>query len=140
LEDGEIASIKTGGHTINKFAAPASTNKLAKLYIIKSGIEIVYVGITSQSVRERLRLGFNAKGEKGYHGYKWKNLSQVEMLVWYFPDSALSAVESVEAEIVYLIRLHSGLWPKHQMEIHFHQSAKNEIYLAEAIYRECMRN
>jgi len=139
LKSGEFVSIETDGHIIHKFPQPASNNKLPKLYVIKSGAKIVYVGITSQSLRTRLRSGLHAKGEHGYYGYKWKTLNKVDMLVWYFPGSKLSSVEPVEAEVAYLVRRHTGEWPEYQMEIHFHQSSKTDKELAEAIYSECIK-
>jgi len=140
ISGGEIASIEIAGQIIPKFPSPASKNKRPKLYVIVSGIKIIYVGITSQSLRARLRWGFKAKGEQGYYGYKWKDLSEVEMLVWYFPGSQLSSVEAIEAEMVYLVRLHTDAWPKYQMEIHFHQSSVEDKKLAEAIYSECVKH
>ncbi len=139
LKSGKIASIEADGHIINKFSPPASSNGQLKLYVIKSGAEVIYAGITSQSLRARLRWGFHANGEQGYYGYKWKNLNIVEMLVWYFPGAKLSSIEPVEAELAYLVRHRTGNWPKYQMEIHFHQSSKRDKELAEAIYTECMK-
>jgi hypothetical protein len=61
--------------------------------------EVLYVGITKQDIRRRLRYGFSAKGENGYHGYKWKDLNEVQLLVWAFRDSNNEDVEAIEADI-----------------------------------------
>lgn len=56
----------------NKFSG-LSTSDLPKLYIASIDSKPVYVGITKQSVRNRLRLGWNAKGDSGYYGYAWRH-------------------------------------------------------------------
>ncbi len=74
------------------------TEKINKLYVLRNQNEYLYVGITKQSLRERLRSGFNAKGENGYHGYKWKNLKQFKLFVWAFKeltDKQLSPLRQV---------------------------------------------
>jgi hypothetical protein len=55
-----------------KFSGLA-TNDLPKLYIASIDRKPVYVGLTKQSIRNRLRLGWNAAGEGGYHGYAWRH-------------------------------------------------------------------
>jgi len=62
------------------------------------------------------------------------------MLVWYFPESDLASVESIEAELVYLVRYRHGAWPKYQMEIHFHQSSAHDKEMAAAIFNECIKH
>jgi len=136
LENRRIASIEIGGRKVRGFTQPATKNKLPKLYVVKSGSEVIYVGITSQSIRNRLRYGLEAQGKSGYHGYKWKDLSEVDSLIWCFPKESRDRVEAVEAELVYLFRQHTGKWPKYQMEIHFHDASEDEIKAAEAIFEE----
>ena len=38
----------------------------------------------------------------------------------------MTFIETVEAEVVFLIRQEYGQWPEHQTEIHFHKS--NDIH------------
>ena len=83
-------------------------------------------------------MGFGAKGEHGYYGYKWKDLQEVELLVWNFPGSTQDYVESIEAELVYIIREKTGNWPKYQMEIHFHGATEEERKVAKSILSELM--
>jgi hypothetical protein len=45
-----------------------ATSDVPKLYIASIKNKPVYVGMTKQSIRKRLRLGWSAKGESGYHG------------------------------------------------------------------------
>jgi hypothetical protein len=104
---------------------------------VKRGKEIYYVGITTQDIRKRLRQGFSAQGEHGYHGYKWKDQDAVEILIWSFPDSIQEYVEAIEAELVYFIREITGKWPKYQMEIHFHGASEAERRTAESILSQC---
>jgi len=136
LKNKRIASIELDGHEEKGFKRPATKNNLPKLYVVKSGSEVIYVGITSQSIRNRLGYGLKAQGKGGYHGYKWKDLSEVDILIWYFPKESRDYVEAVEAELVYLFRKCTGKWPKHQMEIHFHDASEDEIKAAEAIFKE----
>ncbi len=116
------------------FRSPLSIKGLPKIYIVKNLSNIIYVGITSQSMKSRLRYGFKAKGKHGYHGYAWKNLKEVNLLVWCFPGREPKEVEGIEAEIVYLIRNRTGQWPEHQTEIHFHKTTEEDRSIAEAIY------
>jgi len=110
---------------------------LPKLYVVKQANEVYYVGITRQDIRIRLRIGFSAKGEHGYHGYKWKELGEADLLVWSFPDMQSEDVEAIEAELVYFIREKFGKWPKYQMEIHFHHGATEaQMQIARSILAE----
>lgn len=54
------------------FSKPV-TDPGPKLYVISSAQKLVYVGITKQSIRARLRSGFNSQGDSGYYGYQWRN-------------------------------------------------------------------
>lgn len=109
----------------NKFSGLA-TSKLPKLYLISSEGKPIYVGITKQSVRNRLRLGWKATGANGYHGYAWRRkLLAADLDLWCHRDPPEQRpcldVETIEAEVVYLIR-QAGQWPLFQTEIHFHAS------------------
>lgn len=109
----------------DKFSGLA-TSGLPKLYIVSVDERPIYVGITRQPVRNRLRLGWSASGENGYHGYAWRHaLSAADLDIWCHrdppeTDSCLD-IETIEAEVVYLIR-QAGQWPRFQTEIHFHPS------------------
>lgn len=136
LKGGNIESVELNGNKVKSFKQPVTKDKIHKLYVVKSESEVIYVGVTSQSIRNRLRDGLNAEGKHGYHGYKWKDLSEVDILIWCFPQESRDCIEAIEAELVYLIRQRIGNWPKHQMEIHFHDASDAEIQVAEAIFNE----
>jgi predicted GIY-YIG superfamily endonuclease len=117
----DFKCIEVNGESTNHFIAPDTRNNIPKLYVVKDNNNIYYVGITSQSIRARLKYGFKAHGENGYWGYKWKNsLEQAEVYVWCFDNEEIDIVEAIEGELVYFIREKTGKWPKNQMEIHFH--------------------
>lgn len=116
------------------FVAPLTHNNLPKIYIVKYLSKAIYVDITSQAMRNRLRYGLEAKGKHGYHGYGWKDLKEVELLVWCFPNKKNKDVEGIEAEIVYLLRHRTGQWPEYQTEIHFHKTTIEDQQIAESIY------
>jgi hypothetical protein len=108
----------------NKFSG-LSTTELPKLYIASIDDKPIYVGMTKQSIRTRLRFGWNAKGKGGYHGYAWRHANSSAVLdVWCHVDAIdrnERDIETVEAEVVYLIRA-AGQWPAFQTEIHFYPS------------------
>jgi hypothetical protein len=109
----------------NNFSGLA-TSDLPKLYVASIENKPVYVGMTKQSMRNRLRLGWRAKGQSGYHGYAWRHgNSSADLDVWCHTDAVNRSerdIETVEAEVVYLIRS-AGQWPEFQTEIHFYPSS-----------------
>jgi hypothetical protein len=120
----------------NKFSGIA-TSRRPKLYIASADEKPFYVGITKQPLRNRLRLGWSAVGEGGYYGYAWRrNLTEANLDVWCHEDAPedqpMRDIETVEAEVVFLIRF-AGQWPLHQTEIHFHPSIDIHREAAEAI-------
>jgi hypothetical protein len=116
-----------------KFSGIA-TSKKPKLYIVSFDEKPIYVGVTKQSIRTRLRLGWNANGDSGYYGYAWRHdLKEADIDVWSHDDApeenpALD-METVEAEVVFLIRS-AGQWPQYQTEIHFHSSTRKHRDIA----------
>jgi hypothetical protein len=100
-----------------------AASDLPKLYIASVADWPIYVGVTKQRIRARLRMGWNADGQHGYHGYVWRNHHTEAVLdIWCHVDPQLANsildIETVEAEVVFLIRL-AGQWPTSQTEIHF---------------------
>lgn len=119
-----------------RFSGIATSSK-PKLYIASVDELPIYVGVTKQSMRKRLRIGWNADGTGGYHGYAWRNkISAAALDIWCHEDAALENdcldMEIVEAEVVFLIRC-AGQWPLHQTEIHFHPSTEIHRQVAQAI-------
>src|SRR5207248_1938012 len=117
----------------------SSTSHRPKLYVVSIAETPIYVGVTKQPVRSRLRLGWNANGRGGYHGYAWRReLSQAFLDVWCHNDphtvNPLIDMETVEAEVVFLIRS-AGQWPQYQTEIHFHQSKPEHRNVAKTILK-----
>lgn len=137
IADSKFKCIEANGERGKGFVYPDISGKLPKLYVVKQGKVIYYVGITSQDIRKRLRYGFSAQGKHGYHGYKWKDLDTAELLVWSFPGKTTD-VEAIEAELVYLIRERTGKWPKYQMEIHFHETFAIVRRVARSIASICL--
>lgn len=118
-----------------KFSGLANT-KLPKLYVVVSGGELIYVGVTKRTIQARFYNGWNANGKNGYHGYAWRHThTEAELYVWSHedaPEGSTLDLETVEAEVVFLIR-NSGQWPRSQTEIHFHPSRKEHRELARRI-------
>jgi len=133
--------ISVNGHPVSHFIIPDTKRGIQKLYVLKNTAEIYYVGITSQPMSSRFWIGYQVNNRTGYHGYKWRSqITQAELLVWCFSGDGRNAVESIEGELVYLIRNRTGNWPRYQMEIHFHPDATNEERrIAELIYNDCFQ-
>lgn len=115
-----------------------ATKKLPKLYVISIDAVPIYVGVTRQSMSSRLRLGFKATGDHGYHGYAWRHDSQAAILdIWCHEDPPVENperdVETLEAEVVFLTR-RAGQWPAGQTEIHFHPSTEEHRRIASDIW------
>ena len=109
-----------------KFSGIATCKK-PKLYIASIDDAPIYVGVTKQPIRNRLRLGWSANGETGYYGYAWRrSLTEANLDIWCHEDAPVENptldIETVEAEVVFLIRS-AGQWPPYQTEIHFHPSS-----------------
>ena len=118
------------------FIKPLTNDRQPKIYIVKSKGEIVYVGYTSQSLSTRLSAGMRAEGKNGYHGYKWKVLNQVELIIFIFDPFVGNEdkdgkhklfVEAIEAELVYKVRCETDNWPQWQNEIHFNNERRKEV-------------
>lgn len=81
---------------------------------------------------------WNAKGEHGYHGYAFRHrLREANLDVWCHEDAKDNStldIETVEAEVVFLIRS-AGQWPLHQTEIHFHPSSLQHREIASQVMR-----
>jgi len=121
----------------DKFSGRA-TSRLPKLYVITADGRPIYVGITRQTMRQRLRLGWTAKGESGYYGYQWRHyFTEAGLDVWYQTDGPAPDpthdLETIEAEVVFLIR-QQGQWPPFQTEIHFHESTPQHRALAQMVW------
>ncbi len=122
-----------------KFSSPSTVQGIAKLYTVTQGKTLIYVGITKQAMSSRLNYGLKAKGKSGYYGYKWKNIrSNLKLNIWAGKSQndfiPFNDMEIIEAEVAYLCRHLSSQWPKHQNEIHFHQSKLSHQRLALEIY------
>ena len=120
------------------FVAPV-TGRAPKLYLVSSGAEPIYVGQTVQSIRARMRLGFAADGRGGYYGYAWRHqYFAVDLQIWLLEDAPeeteLIDLQTIEAELVYLLRHRLGQWPSYQTEIHFYASQPIHRQLAEQVY------
>ena len=141
VTDDNCRCVSVNGRPVSHFIDPDTKRGVQKLYVLKSGAEMYYVGITSQPMSSRLWIGYQVNSRTGYHGYKWRSqITQAELLVWCFTGNDRDAVESVEGELVYLIRNQTGRWPRYQMEIHFHPDATDEEkHIAELIYNDCFQ-
>jgi hypothetical protein len=135
-EHYRLAINSTSYKLAEKFSRRACSH-LPKLYVLSVNGSPIYIGKTVRRMSERLRYGFKADGRNGYHGYAWRHkFSEVQLDIWYHEDASADNaeldIETIEAEVVYLIRC-AGQWPECQTEIHFHPSTKQHRDAAAAI-------
>jgi len=126
---------------VDSFVGPA-TQSCPKIYTVIENNKILYVGMTCQPVRKRLYAAINANGNHGYYGYKFKHLDKLIIDIWIICDSNAfgnsslnkTELETIEAEVAFLVRNIDGNWPRNQNEIHFHESGNYHRKLAKLIF------
>lgn len=129
----------TGPDGDDHFVFPATARKKPKLYVVSVRDRPVYVGVTTQPMTARLRGGMTATGAHGYHGYPWaKRKCRMCLRIWYLEGrrSSLVDLETIEAEVVFLLRKQFGQWPADQTEIHFHRSTRRHRTCAAKVIRD----
>jgi len=116
--------INLESNTIIRTLGKPLTSSIYKIYVLHSikKQEILYIGTTKMSLKSRINGGLKANGNNGYHGYQWKNLNEINISIWVFPNLSKKHIENIEAELAFIVRLETGKWPKHQNEIHFNNS------------------
>jgi hypothetical protein len=133
----ELTLTPTAYKLDRKFGGFVCKKKTPKLYVVAVEGQLVYVGVTRQPMSNRLRYGFKAKGRGGYYGYAWRNKhTQASLYVWAAnEDTSSSVLETIEAEVVFLVRHSTGAWPDCQTEIHFHKASDPHKKAAAAVWK-----
>ncbi|HNX82252.1 MAG TPA: hypothetical protein PKL77_08920 [Candidatus Omnitrophota bacterium] len=138
----KLSKAKDNGMNKNKidsviqFDPIVNKAKLSKIYVVKANKEFIYVGKADRGIFKRLGDGLNPKGKRSY-GYPWREkINSAGLYVWLYPEFKPDSddLESLEAELVYLIRKNTGTWPKYQCEIHFHPSTPSIRREAQEIF------
>lgn len=119
-----------------KFKGEIFSGTHYKIYIVKFCNDFLYVGKTTQAIGARFRGNFSTyrdslkknNGLKNY-SYKWikefvNSEEELDLYVFRLQATYDDIAESIEAELVFLIRKEKGYWPKFQHEIHFRNSEK----------------
>jgi len=127
ISKNRVVPARLDGREVPGFRCPATRSGVEKLYVVKTGDEFSYVGITSQAMSARFRYGFNPNTATGYHGYAWRHLDEIDLYVWPARWLGRDQIEAIEAELVFLIREATGRWPIYQTEIHFHNPPANMV-------------
>ena len=127
----KITSVKSDDGKIG-FSAPVTKEKEPKLYVILHKQQPVYVGQTISPIKARLSSGLK-KDSKKLNSYQWRVLGEATIDIWMLGGIDKKTRETIEGEVVFLIRQRSGQWPKYQMEIHFHQSDEEHREKAQEI-------
>ncbi|MBN2352111.1 MAG: hypothetical protein JXD23_06025 [Spirochaetales bacterium] len=114
-----------------------NAGKGRRIYIVRDGQTIIYIGETDTPIKTRFQRGCNAynhykrtdKARNGYKGYKWldprlnpSNVLGIHVIIFNDHDINRNIIESIESELTYLARQKSHAWPKFQNEIHFHNT------------------
>ena len=141
-----------------------ATKKRYKLYVI-IGAKIFYVGIAKVPISARFHYGVSCRKSmgKGYHGYKWldelNNGKKLDLFIFGFKglqcntdftknntyqkgkqDPQKIVAETIEAELVYIIRKNTNEWCKYQNEIHFHNLGEQPKNTAKEIYKNLRKH
>ena len=129
--DGQVPPCITA--TQPAFLGTAAAQVGYKIYVVVNADGVHYVGCTRTSMGARLRLGIQRfrHPSGAYRGYQWLKLPALRLFVFPLPSMLLALAdasntklsvlaERIEAELVYAVRTHTGQWPLHQTEIHFH--------------------
>lgn len=125
---------------VDKLEYPLTSDHY-KIYIITKDNQVLYIGTTKDSIRNRIRSGLKSNGSHGYHGYKWKHLKSVTLSVWDFEDYNQEQIENIEAELAFIVRSKTKKWPDCQNEIHFNNFfAPTGELIANKIYAQLTEN
>src|SRR5437868_1989196 len=91
IENGSIVRCSRG---LSRFSGIA-TSKRPKIYIASLNGMPIYIGQTTQSMGTRIRMGWSANGQNGYHGYAWRRqLGIVHLDIWEHQDAPSTNVEN----------------------------------------------
>ena len=118
----------------NDFAPEFKASNFPKIYLVKDNQSYKYVGATTQPIHIKLKQGLKSNGKNGYHGYKWKNLEKVEVMVWLLSGVDKTQMESIESELVLQIRNKYSKWPDYQNEIHFNNKFPFSKVVGETLF------
>jgi len=140
IKNKSINEIRDKANNKVRYFDPVLTakKKTSKIYVLKIKKDVLYIGQTIQSMRTRLTQGLHAKGKNGYHGYKWKNNEDVKLYVFCFQKMETKKLESIEAELVFLVRNNTGKWALAQNEIHFNNNFEEAKKIAFKIYNQIL--
>ena len=120
-----------------------------KIYIPTLEEKFIYVGLTKQKLGTKFQQGFrsylkdlNGSRVGGYGGYKWikKHIETGVKLTLYVFDLghqiSKNEAESIEAEIVFIVRQTTNKWPLEQNEIHFNNGFPKSYTRAQEIFQK----
>ena len=154
-------------HDKNEKSSPITKQRTFKVYVFKKDEDVWYIGITSQRISDRFRLGM--KGSKGYSGYefnkeKFGEIGKIlDVLIFTFNNcryakrlekdkngknkltdeyqELLNKFETIEGELVFKYKEDKKEWPKYQHEIHFRNSESKKIKsLVKKIFNEIINH
>ena len=105
-----------------------------KIYVLIDCSDVLYIGTTKQSIKNRLRSGLSAE----IYSYKWNSHEVVNLVVWCFEELDKDQIENIEAEMAFLVRRDMGKWPLCQNEIHFNNKYEDGKLIAEVLYQQLL--
>lgn len=125
----DLDLLPEGGYTVcsaengsSQFHGFCALDDCPKIYMVigRKGATVYYVGQTTQSMKARFKDGFRTEATRRY---AWADESvRLRLLVWDITSNGLGKElsESVEAELVFCVRVYQRAWPKGQTSISFH--------------------
>lgn len=96
----------------------------SKIFVIKSGFEYTYVGYASDSILTRLSQGLTDSLGKYFVKEGEFESNELDLFIFEFPllidytkTKARNYYQSIQSELVYLIKSETGKWPTLQRQI-----------------------
>jgi hypothetical protein len=109
-----------GSYTVAPTFLSTAVRRCGKIYMLtgpEGDATVHYIGQTSRSMTERIRVGITRQP-----GYRWaKQAGVYRLLVWILDKQPYASLdlESIEAELVLGVRVAQKAWPKWQTGIKF---------------------
>jgi hypothetical protein len=96
----------------------------AKIFVIKSGLENIYVGYASESMLTRLSQGLTDSFGKYFVKEGEFESEELDLFIFEFPllvdntkTETRNYYQSIQSELIYLIKSETGKWPTLQKQI-----------------------
>lgn len=108
-------------------------NSLGKIYVLYKDEKFEYVGSTIISLNSEIKRILNLDNEINT-GKKLYN--KICLSVFCAETTDIPELESIAAELIFLIKKTTGQWPDYQNKMHFNNNFPNALYAAQLLFQE----